>query len=650
VGIATVWLVIGLVVQIGYGPLLQSSREAHFQAARLVARDPLISVSEAQMKVIHAVDPHFENDSLLEFMREKTDRNQVNLAQASFDGIAEIASSTLNQHPFRRLGLAPTETNATGFATHVWLHEGFLHLFASLLLFLLAAPLLERRWGPWVLALNSSLIVLAGAAAYVFAHPDSQRALIGGSALVAGLVAAVVIREKGQPVNFLGWLSPFVNAKLIAPGWAIGGVWLVYEASLWVIAQGALPRGVDNAVGYSAHAAGALLGGGLAMLLAMLGAEKIDAPSSTKTAGTKARKSPRFDLDRALELKSSGDQDAAFFMLEGEVERSARNRDVVMAYWDMAVERQQVEQAAPVLVRLIEEEMRRGAEVVAGQLWKTLNEHAPRVLLSAATLIRLIPSLAREQGEEEVAVALRQAIDEENRELTPLLAASAARMAVEVDTRLASQAARIALSAEDLDEKTRSEMKMLVAALAPNKPGESDPKQKAPPPPNAFFEESDRSAFGEVGDLSEMASESFPDGAITLAVPLGASAEGLRIQIEGRDPSVVAYSRMRALSIVGVHSLAPKPIVLFDILIDGSGDSHPLSLLRMRCDRFDPRVLVPKAVSTKSAMRAIVNTLRKKGLKVLADITAQTPDAKPVFESVDAYHDKVIRPVAQRFA
>jgi hypothetical protein len=321
-----------------------------------------------------------------------------------------------------------------------------------------------------------------------------------------------------------------------------------------------------------------------------------------------------------------------------------------MAYWDMAVERQQVEQAAPVLVRLIEEEMRRGAEVVAGQLWKTLNEHAPRVLLSAATLIRLIPSLAREQGEEEVAVALRQAIDEENRELTPLLAASAARMAVEVDTRLASQAARIALSAEDLDEKTRSEMKMLVAALAPNKPGESDPKQKAPPPPNAFFEESDRSAFGEVGDLSEMASESFPDGAITLAVPLGASAEGLRIQIEGRDPSVVAYSRMRALSIVGVHSLAPKPIVLFDILIDGSGDSHPLSLLRMRCDRFDPRVLVPKADSTKSAMRAIVNTLREKGLKVLADITAQTPDAKPVFESVDAYHDKVIRPVAQRFA
>ena len=650
-GIATIWLVVGLVVQFNYGPLLRESREAHFQAARMVARDPTIAVSDDQMRVVRAVNPHFENDSLLEFMRKKSDRSQVELAQSTFDGIVETAISTLNQHPFRRLGLIPAEGAAVGLAAHVLIHDGILHLIASVILLMLVAPLLEKRWGPLLLAVNTSLIVLASAGAYMLCHPDSNRALAGGSALIAGLVAAVLIRQKDEPVVFLQWLSPWVKTNLSAPVWALGGVWLVYEASLWVIGQGALPRGIDNAVGYSAHAAGAVIGGGLALLIAALGLEKSDAPATQGASGSMPRKAAHFDLKRALALRASGDTDRAFFMLEAEVERSARNRDVVMAYWDVAIELQQTKKAAPAVVRLIEEEMRRGADAVASRIWGRLREHAPDVLLDAPTLIRLIPSLGREQGEEAVTIALRQALNENNRGLTPSLAAKAARIAVEVNTLLAAEAAKRALSAKNLDDKTRAEMKMLAEALAPNRP-ESAYSQTSgtKPQASAFFEETDRSAFGEATDLSEMAREDFPDGAITQAVPDSVTAEGFAVVIEGVGRSVIAFSRMRALAVVAVHGLGPKPVVLLDILIDGGGDDHPLTLLRMRCDRFDPRILAPEATSQQLAMRSIVQKLAEQGVQVLADITAQTTDAKPLFESIDAYHDKVIRPTAQQFA
>jgi hypothetical protein len=107
---------------------------------------------------------------------------------------------------------------------------------------------------------------------------------------------------------------------------------------------------------------------------------------------------------------------------------------------------------------------------------------------------------------------------------------------------------------------------------------------------------------------------------------------------------------MRAISVVGVRGLGPNPVVLMDIMIDGGGTPDPLVLLRMRCDRFEPRTLIPKASSSKDALRAIVQGLQKRGLKVLADVTAPSTDSKPIFESCDAYHDKVLRPIASEFA
>lgn len=650
--LAMTCLTAGLVVQVGYGPLLREARDAHYEAARLTAREPLIKVSYEQMPVVRAVNPMFENDTLLEFMLGQTDHNAIEMLQAQFDTAASTATTSLNAHPFRQMGIVPAATSPATLVTHAFVHSGVLHLLGSIFLLLLAAPLLERRWGGPLLALHSVVVIAASGVVYAFVQADSHRALVGTSALVAAMVAAVLVHYKGDDIDFLAWTAPIKEFELIAPVWLLVATWAVYEGALWFITQSSLPLGADNAVGYSAHACGFVLGAGMALLLDKLGVNKPAVVFGANAAGSTTRVKP-ISMDRINALKAKGDDDGAYVLLRAEVERSARNRDIVMAYWTMAIARDEADQAAPILLKLVEEEMRRGASPVVPQYWKHLHDKAPDVLLDAATLVRLSPAIEKEFGEPGVQIVLGQLLGEKMKGLTGELTARAARMAVEVDIRLATIAAKRAANARDLDETTRSEMKMLAAALAPNKPqayGEEQQHKKTAPAASAFFEESDRSAFGEVADLSGIADESFPENVISEVVPVAVSGAGLSVKNSHQVTHVIAFDRMRAMAVVGVHGVAEKPIVLLDLVIDGGGDSAPLSVLRIRCDHFNPRTLVPKAQTSKDALRAIVRGLGKQRLRVLADITAPTPGTKPVFESLDAYHEKILRPIGSEFA
>lgn len=649
VGFAVVWLLAGFFMQGPYAHLLNESHDAHIEATQLAERDGLIEVDMEQMKVVTAVNPTYTNDSLLGFMRSETARAKEDSAQARFDDAAGRAASTLNRHPFRTLGLVPSDANPSSFVTHVLIHGGFLHLMVSVVLFLVLAPILERQWGPLLFAGSAALIVVGSGLVYALAHSTSHRPLVGSSALIAGLAAALIAKHWQDEIECLAWLAPIkkVDFTLSVPALAV--VWLAYEGSLWVIGQGSLPRGADVAIGYSGHAAALVLGG-----LTAISVQKIrDAKEGTsKAAGIKQRRRPRFDLAKVTALTNSGSYDAAYALLEAEVRLSARDRNVVMAYWDLAIQLGDVKNAAPVLVKHIEEELRRGAVEVVAKLWKNLHDHAPDVMLDAPTLIRLAPSIEKLHGEYEVADALWHALHEKNTGLTPELAATVARMGVEVNIRLATTAAKRALRSKSLDEKTRAEMKLLHEALAPNRPEQEVQRRKTDtvPAPSAFFEEADRSGFGEAADLSEMLDDCFPDGATHEAQPIRITARGLTVKIDNRPEEMIEFTRMHAVSVVGVHGMAEKPIVLIDFVIDGSGGTQPLTLIRLRCDRFDPRILLPKAESSKVAMRTLIDGLQKKGLHILADITATGTDTRPVFDSVEAYHDKIIRPLSARFA
>jgi membrane associated rhomboid family serine protease len=650
-GLASVWLVVALVVGLGYASHLQRARDELHTAASYAIRDPVVRVNPHFLPVVRGVMPSFENEDMLGFLRKKQVSGKGPSSQDHFDGLVAGAVETLAGHPYRGLGVVPAQLSIHGFATHVFVHSGWLHMLATLLVFLLVAPLLERLWGRAVFAGALVVLTLVGAGVFCLVHAGANRALLGGSAVVAGLVAAAVARFRAEEVDLLHWLSPAAaEIELISPAWMLGAVWAVYELLLWWVVQGEFPRGVDNAVGYTAHATAAVAGGLLPLIISRLGWEAgAGHPALALGARAKKRKErvERFDLQKVLKIREQGDEDGAFELLGAEVERSARNRDAVTTFWQMAVERGTPERAAPGMMQLVREELRRGADEVAVALWHSLVERGSSVLLDPSSLVRLAPVIARVDGEEQAVLALEQALDDRNQGLTAAVAARAAQLAIEHEQpELAVEAARRALASKALDEGLRAELMALVARVGSSDSTRGEDQEKKEPAPNVFFEESDRSAFGEVADLSAL-NASFPDGVVTEAVPQLVDAEGLRIQVVGQGASSVAYGRLRAVSLVGVRGLGPKPVVLVDLLVDGKVIERPLGVIRLRGDRFDPCSLVPNAAGPLDALRYLVEgLLSRSGGRPLPDAAGAAARPVRIFESLETYHEEVLRAVA----
>jgi hypothetical protein len=367
-------------------------------------------------------------------------------------------------------------------------------------------------------------------------------------------------------------------------------------------------------------------------------------------AAVKQARAKRFDFQNVLAARAAGDADAAFAMLKAEIQRSARNRDAVTTFWEMAIERGAAEEAAPFMLQLVREELRRGAEEVAVAQWREVAEHLPTSYLDPSILLRLVPIIGRVDGDEHAVLALQQALDERNEGLTPAAAAQAARLAADLEPGLAVSAARRALASQALEEGPRLELEQLVARLAPR--AEDAPRKPERPQtaPSVFYEESDRSDFGEVGDLSRL-DDSFPDGAVSDAVPRALEAEALRIEVAGQGQTSLSYGRLRAVAVAGVRGLGPKPVVLIDLLVDGAGTEGPLRVIRLRSDRFDPRPLAPGVDGALDALRWTVQAiLSRSDARPLPDPDAAAARPVRIFESLDEYHEQVLRRAASELA
>jgi hypothetical protein len=254
-----------------------------------------------------------------------------------------------------------------------------------------------------------------------------------------------------------------------------------------------------------------------------------------------------------------------------------------------------------------------------------------------------VPAIRAAEGDPGALDALRQIVDRRNKGFTARHAAKVARWTAEMDPKLAAAAAQRAIDSLELDEKEQAEIELLARALDPK---EHKIRTEKPPPSSAFEEGIDRSAFGSSQDLSDL-TDSFPDGALTHAIPKAIQADALTIAVEGQEPSALAIIRIRAVSIVLVRGLAEQPTALFDLLIDGRGSNLPLSVIRFRCDRFDPCAVVPHAKTRREALQALLQKLLSSGnAQCLVDATSAKPGPNTLFDSLDAYHEQVLRPAS----
>ncbi len=77
------------------------------------------------------------------------------------------------------------------------------------------------------------------------------------------------------------------------------------------------------------------------------------------------------------------------------------------------------------------------------------------------------------------------------------------------------------------------------------------------------------------------------------AIPLFATPKWVAIDAPGRGKSKLHMARLEAISIAAIGDLGPRPVLVIDLILNWRDDGKPLKLLRMRSDRFDPRIVAP---------------------------------------------------------
>ncbi len=467
-------------VQIQFQNELREARKNFSAAIDFATKNPSLEITPRFAQVIKSENATYSTDDTFSFLLENRADNPDLVGatkQEKFNLLVAKAFGNLDLHPTRTLGIVPQQDSLIAYFTYSFVHTGWIHFFVTILLILLLAPQIETLWKPnFFLPLLAVATVLAGVVIKLV-QPDLDRAYSGGSSIVSLLTGAVMLRFWLQPAQPFAWLKifpPLAKTALVSltlPFWTFGVVWLLYMAILpWAIATG-LPSGVEHSAGYAANAVALMLGAGAAFVAKKFALERT--PSLSPSSQHKKESRERLDLTALHKLREAGNDEQAFQLLTQETQNGVARRDIVLLFWEMAVERAQAKQAAPALHALIKEEARRGDTARAAKLWLQLARHAPQQQIEPELLVHLFPAIrACDESDEPARLALEHALENPS-----------------------------------LSEEVRKKLSALKAQLAPKPPVPSaQTVSHAPPiekklPPAPFADDEDRSLFGSSTDL-----------------------------------------------------------------------------------------------------------------------------------------------------
>jgi tetratricopeptide (TPR) repeat protein len=493
-----------------------------------------------------------------------------------------------------------------------------------------------------------------------FVSPSLANPLIGLSGVVATLLGAFAIR-------FAGIWKEGVYSFLLVTGvaWLLLPVWLGTEWSVAPAMEGDPLRIGSRGVLYWGFAAGSAFGSAVAAAIWLLGIEE--------TLGNPAMDSKRAWmasplLDRAVQACGEGRFDEAFRLLSNLLSHEPDNRDAALAMWDVASELGRPGAAAAWMLRVIRDDIQRRDHAAAVDHWLSLAAQGLAADAEPALLTRMA-LLLREADRPAAAVkALNLALERSENDNTTVVASRVARAARDLDPDTAEEAAWRALGCAELDFRERQNLEDLLAQLRRER-NQQDDLLELSTPARAGSAEEGSIPESELEDVAPSETvqweapellEDFekPDARpapidldfatrtlrVVPARPLGFHSDGLVIEIDGGGKRRVDFAKVDALSVVAVHGLGPKPVILMDLLLNWMEQgAAELKLVRLRADRFDPRSLVSGSDAPLEALRLFADyLLGATRAAPLPDLQAVRGRPFAVLEGLEAYHRDVL--------
>ena len=365
-------------------------------------------------------------------------RFQRQKEQAELDTQIEEATAVRASHPFFRWGLISAHPTLAGAFGYMFLHGGWGHLLGNLLLLFLTGPFIEDKWGRPVFLCFYLLAGLAGAGLFMSRFPHLETPLVGASGAVAGCMGAFLVRFWRAKLRYLVWFV-FVGFTFSAPAWLMLPLWFGGEFLSAQLTEQVNPMG-GAGVAYWAHVGGFAFGALVAMGLRVAHIEErwMDGVVERKIGAVS-----NDGVEAAMQAAEEGRTEEAFAQLQRVVRSDPKNREAAQVYWDQAVALGRADEAAPVLLRLVREEMRAGETELAVQHWMEFAQRGEGLPVEPVLALRLAQEL-EQQGRRNLATdVLRRGLA--SPELNATVALRLARAARDLDPRLCGEAAGKAL-------------------------------------------------------------------------------------------------------------------------------------------------------------------------------------------------------------
>jgi hypothetical protein len=545
----------------------------------------------------------------------------------------------------------PAHPHLAGFLSHPFFQRDLLAWLAVLPILGILGVSLELALG-WRMLLGAVALGWLGPPLFLLVMlPGSEVALRGSSALSATLLGVAALRfwRSGAAVPSPVWEAGALGLRsVVLPLRGLAFAYLVEQ--LLCVAR----------VGLGEHPYQASLGGlALGAAAALLAQRQLE-PVRAELPAAPAEADGASLLEQARKARARGENGLALGLLRQAVRDHPDDADVVVELWEAARACGRQDVGIPRMLALVQRGVARGELSPAARHWLRLREADPRVQLPPESAIPLAFALARLREGKAALETLRSAFEDPGARISGALALQAVEIAGALeDEALVQQAARAGLALPYLSPEIRQRLEAFAGksegtAAAPVPPAPSprprspEPQPEPPPLPAP--------APAGAAEAREEPATPAPDGAPTPTAPSRRIAvlegtpdrlaeRGLSMQLAERTLEL-AYERIQAIAVAGIAGEnGADPLVVIDLVLNWSSPAaEPLHVVRIRSDRFDPRLLVGDALGPAEASRVFLHELHVNTRAVpLPD--AASAEARPLhlYATLADYEREVLR-------